>query len=97
METSQFLAVSIWVTITVKIMIGDFILWIRNVLKQNLFCVRRIYSVMFSDRYEQGMGKLKVMKSESQKSKHTGRKPKFDYKSEDFLFSGGNVCQEGIH
>lgn len=25
------------------------------------------------------------MKSESQKSKHTGRKPKFDYKSEEFL------------
>ena len=43
METSQFLAVSIWVTITVKIMIGDFILWIRNVLKQNLF----VFIIMF--------------------------------------------------
>ena len=51
METSQFLAVSIWVTITVKIMIGDFILWIRNVLKQNLFCVHHYVwkgSVMLS-------------------------------------------------
>lgn len=59
METSQFLAVSIWVTITVKIMIGDFILWIRNVLKQNLFWKG---SVMFSEfRYEQceKCGKLK--------------------------------------
>ena len=57
METSQFLAVYIWVTITVKIMIGDFILWIRNVLKQNLFCVHHYVwkgSVMFSEfRYEQ--------------------------------------------
>lgn len=44
METSQFLAVYIWVTITVKIMIGDFILWIRNVLKQNLFFV---FIIMF--------------------------------------------------
>ena len=65
METSQFLTVSIWVTITVKIMIGDFILWIRNVLKQNLFCVHHYVwkgSVMFSEfRYEQceKCGKLK--------------------------------------
>lgn len=55
----------IWVTITVKIMIGDFILWIRNVLKQNLFCVHHYVwkgSVMFSEfRYEQceKCGKLK--------------------------------------
>lgn len=57
METSQFLAVSIWVTITVEIMIGDFILWIRNVLKQNLSCVHHYVwkgSVMFPEsRYGQ--------------------------------------------
>ena len=65
METGRFPAVYIRVTITVKIMTGDFILWIRNVLRQNLSCVHhyvRKGSVMFSESgYEQcgKCGKLK--------------------------------------
>ena len=36
------------------------------------------------------------MKSESQKSKHTGRKPKFDYKSEDFLSQVETYAKKGF-
>ena len=36
------------------------------------------------------------MKSESQKSKHTGRKPKFDYKSEEFLSQVETYAKKGF-
>lgn len=37
-----------------------------------------------------------MMKSESQKSKHTGRKPKFDYKSEEFLSQVEMYAKKGF-
>ena len=37
-----------------------------------------------------------VMKSESQKSKHTGRRPKFDYKSEEFLSQVETYAKKGF-
>ena len=37
-----------------------------------------------------------IMKSESQKSKHTGRKPKFDYKSEEFLSQVEMYAKKGF-
>lgn len=37
-----------------------------------------------------------IMKSESQKSKHTGRKPKFDYKSEEFLSQVETYAKKGF-
>ena len=36
------------------------------------------------------------MKGESQKSKHTGRKPKFDYKSEEFLSQVETYAKKGF-
>lgn len=65
MEIDLSPAVYIWVIVTDKIMFGDFILWIKKMLRQNLFCVHHYVwkgSTMFSEfRYEQcdKCGKLK--------------------------------------
>lgn len=37
-----------------------------------------------------------MMKGESQKSKHTGRKPKLDYKSEEFLSQVETYAKKGF-
>ena len=37
-----------------------------------------------------------IMESESQKSKHTGRKPKFDYKSEEFFSQVETYAKKGF-